>query len=88
MSNSNTNPGRSKTTLTLRVSINRTFPGIKLGLQGKDSRWGEFNGAFKAELHTPESLLEEIKHGYAFCAELLTEKCHREHCGQWCRYLD
>jgi hypothetical protein len=70
--------------LQFAVAINRLYPGTKLGPAGTDTRWGAFNGGFKVETHTPESLLEEIKQGHAFCPELRTEKCDREHCGQWC----
>lgn len=68
---------------SLRISINDKFPGEKI-IQG-DRRHAEYHGSFKPESHTPESFLAKIQKGHAFCAELLTEPCGREHCGQqWC----
>ncbi|HZA23571.1 MAG TPA: hypothetical protein VFA32_13390, partial [Dehalococcoidia bacterium] len=44
-----------------------------------------YHGAFHPETHTPESFLAAIEEGKAFCAELLTVDCGREHHGQkWC----
>ena len=55
--------------VTFDVGINPLWPGEKLP-QG-DPRWGEFNGAFRTEQHTPESLFNEVaKRGYAFSAAL------------------
>jgi len=69
--------------LKFQVSINRTCPGEKLP-QG-DPRHPEYHGAFHPELHTPESFLAAIQQGKAFCAELLTGDCGREHHGlKWC----
>ena len=67
--------------LRIEVSINRLFPGEKLGRQGKDRRWSGFNAAFKPEVHTAESLLAEILSGHSFCCALRRDDCGLDHCG-------
>jgi hypothetical protein len=52
------------------VSINRLYPGEKLGPPTTDKRWFSFNASFRNETHTPASLLAEIKNGHAFCCFL------------------
>jgi len=64
------------------VSINRTWPGRKLGLPPSEKRWAEYNGSFVTEEHTPGSLLERIALGYSFCAVL--GGCQEVCCGTWC----
>jgi hypothetical protein len=54
--------------IKFQIGINRLCPGEKLR-QG-DPRWGSFNGAFRTEEHTPETLLAEIQKGHAFCPAL------------------
>jgi hypothetical protein len=55
--------------VTFEVGINPLWPGEKL--PKGDDRWGDFNGAFRTERHTPESLFHEVaKKGYAFSAAL------------------
>ena len=71
--------------LRLRVSVNHTLPGQKLGQSNRrDPRWAKFNGAFQPEEHTLKSLLQEIGRGHAICAELLTGDCGLPHHGRWC----
>ena len=65
------------------VSINRLYPGEKLGFGGGERRWARFNAGFSAESHTADSLLAEIMRGYAFCCVL--GGCDLDHCGvRWC----
>lgn len=63
------------------ISINRLYPGQKLDPRGQDRRWGRFNGGFKPEVHTGESLLAEIRAGHSFCCVLRDDDCGRDHCG-------
>lgn len=63
------------------ISINRLFPGEKLG--SGDKRWKDFNGGFSRERHTIESLVSEIMQGHSFCCAL--GGCRLDHCGgRWC----
>lgn len=71
----------STSLLRFQVSINRLWPGEKLAIG--DRRWARFNGAFKKETHTCESLLAEIRKGHSFCCIL--GGCDLDHCGvRWC----
>ena len=73
----------SAATIRFFVSIDRQCPGEKL-LTG-DERWGGFNGSFKPESHTMDSLLNEVMSGHAFCPELRTDDCGLlHHGGRWC----
>ena len=65
-----------------KVSINRTWPGQKLGLPPSEKRWTKYNGSFDAEEHTPASLLEQIARGYSFSPVL--GGCQGSCCGSWC----
>ena len=66
---------------TIQIGINRLYPGEKIP-QG-DPRHGQYHGGFVAESHTLESLVDEIRRGHAFCAEL--GGCERgHHGGRWC----
>jgi hypothetical protein len=64
------------------TSISRLYPAQKLGLPPAEKRWGRYNSSFKAEEHTPESLLTEVARGYAFTAVL--GGCQGLCCGAWC----
>ena len=64
--------------LSFAISINRLYPGEKLS-EG-DSRWGTYNGAFHMETHTTDSLLAEVRLGYAFCCVL--GACNDKDCKQ------
>jgi hypothetical protein len=64
------------------ISINRQFPGQKLGMPPEERRWARYNSSFRQEEHTPHSLLEEIKKGYSFTSTL--GGCQGLHCGGWC----
>ena len=65
----------------LEVSVNRLYAGDKLVV--RDRRWARFNGAFRQESHTLESLLAEIRQGHSFCCVLAG--CNLDHCGaRWC----
>jgi hypothetical protein len=66
----------------LRVSIHRRWPAQKLGLPPVEKRWARYNASFRAEEHTPESLLSELSKGYAFTAIL--GGCSGPCCGTWC----
>jgi hypothetical protein len=68
--------------LQFRVSINRRCPAQKLGLPPVEKRWARYNSSFRAEEHTPESLLREVSKGYAFAAVL--GGCQGLCCGSWC----
>jgi hypothetical protein len=65
-----------------RVSINRRWPGQKLGLPPAETRWARYNASFRSEEHTPESLLREVAQGYSFAAVL--RDCQDLCCGTWC----
>jgi hypothetical protein len=65
-----------------RVSINRRWPAQKFGLPPVETRWARYNASFRAEEHTPESLLREVSKGYAFTAVL--RGCQGLCCGTWC----
>src|SRR5918992_5118743 len=64
------------------ASINRLWPGEKLGLPPTERRWARYNAGFQAEIHTPASLLAEAERGYSFCAVL--GGCQGRCCGAWC----
>jgi hypothetical protein len=66
----------------LSISINRLYPGQKLGLPPAEKRWARYNASFRAEQHTPGSLLREISKGYSFTAVL--GGCQGLCCGTWC----
>ena len=68
------------------VAINRMWPGVKLGAAPAEKRWSKYNGGFRAETHTPASLLAEITKGYSFSAAL--GDCRGLCCGNWCTDLE
>src|SRR5918996_5103046 len=67
---------------TFSVSINRLFPGQKLGMPPEEKRWARYNSSFHEEEHTPDSLLVEIEKGHSFTCSL--GRCQGLHCGTWC----
>jgi hypothetical protein len=71
-----------ESSVQFRISISRRWPGQKLGLPPVEKRWARYNASFRAEEHTPESLLREISKGYSFTAVL--GGCHGLCCGTWC----
>ena len=71
-----------ESSVQFRVSINRRWPAQKLGLPPTETRWARYNASFKAEEHTPDSLLSEVVKGYAFTAVL--GGCLGPCCGTWC----
>src|SRR5918999_1813301 len=72
----------AQVSLKFRVSLNNLCPGEKV-VHG-DRRHLEYHGSFRTETHSMESFFKAIQSGQAFCAELLTGDCGREHHGQWC----
>jgi hypothetical protein len=69
-----------------RISINRRYPGQKLGLPPGEKRWARYNSSFGEEEHTAWSLLREITQGYSFSAVL--GGCQGLCCGNWCSGLE
>jgi AAA domain len=61
-------PPQQPGSVRFQVAINRLWPGEKL--KANDARWGDYNGAFRTEEHTPPSLFREVTMGHAFCAAL------------------
>ena len=64
------------------ISINRAWPGEKLGLPPAERRWAKYNGSFIAEDHEPVTLLGQITQGFSFTAVL--GGCQGVCCGTWC----
>jgi hypothetical protein len=64
------------------VCINRLWPAEKLGLPPTERRWAKYNASFRAEVHTPESLLAQVAQGYSFTAVL--GSCQGLCCRTWC----
>ena len=64
------------------ISINRRWPGEKLGLPPIEKRWSRYNGSFVSAEHTAVSLLEQVAKGYSFTAIL--GRCQGQCCGTWC----
>ena len=68
------------------ISINRIWPGQKLGPPPAERCWGMYNGSLVAEEQTAAFLLEQIALGYSFCAVL--GGCQGTCCGAWCTKPD
>ena len=68
------------------ISINRLWPGRKLGLPPVEKRWRRYNEGFVAEEHTSASLLRQIAQGFSFGAAL--GGCQGLCCGGWCTDFD
>jgi|GEM_PF-6003980 len=67
---------------SFEITINRMWPGEKLGSAPAEKRWSKYNGRFTAETLSPASLMAEITKGYSFCAVL--GGCDGVCCGNWC----
>ena len=63
---------------TFEIAINRLYPGEKLA--DGDPRWGGYKGGFRLKTHSTESLLAEVRQGYAFCCVL--GACDKPDCGR------
>jgi len=64
------------------ISINRAWPGEKLGSPPAERRWATYNGRFIAEKHEPATFLNQITQGFSFTAVL--GECPGICCGRWC----